>query len=722
MAILVSPGVLTREIDLSLYVPALTSTSLGLVGTCTKGPTDVATLVTDPTQLANVFGLTDPNHPMIQAAQWYLNFGRQLYIVRVANPLTIATADVDLAGAAATSGRLLGSNVGPFTITAPTAGSFLGTEVGPYDITAATNDALSISVDGGAAQPFTLTSGVGRTAQNIVDDINGATIGLTASVSGGKVLLTSNSTGASSSIEINTPASNSANATVGFTVGTYTGTAGTTALSVKVDGGGTQNITLTAGSRTAAQVVSDINGTLTGGLASVVNGAVAITSNTTGTSSSVQGVTSTSLAVLGFDTTLHSGLAAGGVSITVAASSSGSWGNKLTLTVQASNSPTIANAVNLIVFNKGITVEVWKNLVKDSTSPNYWVTQINGNSSYITVTDHTGVPGQPAVISATPLAGGNDGLTGITDSSFIGVIGDGFTTGLQCFYDPGLIDVNLIAIPGQTAMDIHSAMISLCQTRGDCMAFLDPPSGLTPQNVVAFKTATGAYTSRVPLDNSVSALYHPWIKGFDAANGVNVLLPPSCAAIRACVYNDTVGNLWNEFLGVNRGLIPEATGIELTLSNGDRDFLYENGVNPIANLPRYGITIMGGKTLQVAATALDRVNVRRLLNYLHKVVITVLFPLIGEPNTPVLWRRLTALLQPTLDAIANQQGITQYQVVCDASTNPQNLVNAHEVHAKIGILPTPGAEIIYCDFVLVPDIATFTDYLASQNSQNQIVA
>ena len=714
MAVLVSPGVLTQEIDLSLYVPALTSTTLGMVGTATKGLTDVATLVTDSTQLAQLFGNSDPNHPMILIAQWYLKFGRQLQIVRVANQGTLATATVDLAGAAATAGRLLGTNTSPFTFTAPTAGSFLGTEVQPYNVIAATNDDLSITVDGGSPQTLTLTAGAAQTAQQIVDDINANTTGLTASVSSGKVLLTSNTTGASSSIQINTPGSHSANATIGFVAGTYSGAAGNTHLAVAIDGGSTQNITLTAGSRTAAQVVSDINGTLTGAVASVSGTSVAISSSTTGTSSSVQGVSSTALSVLGFDTSLHSGLASGGVSITVNANSPGTWGNGLTLTLTDSNSPTIANAKNLTVQLNGFTVEVWKNLVKDTTSPYYWVTQINGKSSFISITDHTGVPGQPANGSKTPLTGGNDGLSGITDADYIGVVGDGYTTGLQCFADPGQIDVNLVAIPGQTSMPVHAALLSLVEGRGDCMTFLDPPSGLTPTQAVQFKTATGAYTSRVALDDNRSAMYYPWVNGFDAANGINVLLPPSAAAIRACVYNDTVGNLWNEFLGVNRGLIPEATGIERKLSNGDRDFLYENGINPIASLPNYGITIMGGKTLQVAPTALDRVNVRRLLDYLHKVVITTLFPLIGEPNTPTLWRRLTGLLQPTLDYIASQQGISQYQIVCDASTNPQNLVNAHEVHAKIGILPTPGAEFIYCDFVLVPDLATFTDYLAPQ--------
>jgi phage tail sheath protein FI len=101
-----------------------------------------------------------------------------------------------------------------------------------------------------------------------------------------------------------------------------------------------------------------------------------------------------------------------------------------------------------------------------------------------------------------------------------------------------------------------------------------------------------------------------------------------------------------------------------------------------------------------------------MMDYLHKAVVTVTFGLIGEPNDSRLWRRLTGLVQPTLQYLKDQEGITAYQIVCDASTNPQNLVNAHEVHARIGILPTPDAEFIYTDFVLVDSMATFQEYLA----------
>jgi phage tail sheath protein FI len=246
------------------------------------------------------------------------------------------------------------------------------------------------------------------------------------------------------------------------------------------------------------------------------------------------------------------------------------------------------------------------------------------------------------------------------------------------------------------------------------MCILDPPLGLTPTEVVQFKTASGPYSSdRVALDSNRAAMYWPWPMAYDAFDSVTVPLPPSAAAIRTYIYNDTVAQLWFAPLGVNRGLVPEAVGMEYSVTSGDKDYLYENGINPIMNYHNFGVTIMGEKTLQVLPTALDRVNVRRMLDYLHKVVVTTTFGLIGEPNDSRLWRRMVGLLQPTLQYLQDQEGVTAFQIVCDASTNPQNLVNAHEVHCLIGILPTPDAEFIYTEFVIVDSIATFNTYLAN---------
>lgn len=715
MAVLVSPGVLSREIDLSLYAPALTSTILGLVGTATKGETDVAHLITDVTQLAQVVGDPSPNHPAILVAQWYLKFGRQLRFVRVANQATLAAASANLLTAAAGPAVVTGSQTGPFAITAATPAVVTGTETGPFDISTGVNDALKIvvaGVNGDADQDVVLSQNATKTALDVANEINAQTEGLVASVNGdGQIVLTSNDLGATASIQIKAVA-NDAYTRLGLTAATTTGADGTNALSVAVGGVTQPTIYLTAGAaRTAAQVAADI--VIAGLTATVVDNAIRLTSTATGASASVQvqAAGSTAETPLGLDTTLHNGTAVGATSVTVTAISKGTWAHKVT--VKVADSATVSGAKNLSVMLNGFVKEIFRNLVKDSASASYWETVINGVSEYITVTDVPATTPQPANIATTPLTGGNDGLTGITDADYIGVQGDGYVTGLQEFADKATIDINLIAIPGQTSMAVHSAMISLVTSRADSMCLVDPPLGLTPTQVGDFRQALGAYSgTRVAINSNRAAMYYPWVKGYDTSNAVIVDLPPCAAAIRSYIYNDTVGELWFAPMGATRGLIPEAVGIERKLREGEKDYLYELGINPIMSMSSYGVIIMGVKTLQVAPTSLDRVNVRRMMDYLHKVTATVTFPLIGEPNTPRLWRRLTAVLQPTLEYLKQREGLTAYQIVCDASTNPQNLVNAHEVHAKIGILPTPDAEFIYTDFVLVDTMATFQEYLA----------
>ena len=816
MAVLVSPGVLTREIDLSLYVPAITSTILGLVGTATRGLLDTVQLVTDVTQLAETYGPPDPNHPAILTAQWYLKFGRQLLMVRVANPDTVEYATSELTTSSDGPGIVTGAEVGPFTVDAATSaeetgsengpfvlteaspGGLTGTEVGPFAITGGVNDAFTVAVDGGGNQAITLTAGGSLTAQNIADDINLQTTGLTASDEGGAVKIVSNTTGASSSIKLQT-VSNDCYTTLGLNTTIHNGAAGNNAFKIAVDGGSDQTVTLTPGTRTTQQVVDDLNSGTTDLTASVVAGQVHLASNTTGGSSSlniksvagdsytvlgfstgpivgdagtdllilsvsggpdqevtlpagsntsteimdaindaVTGVTAsvsanaltlttggtgsavsiqvkntgTAQTLLGFDTSVHNGSDEGDSSISISANTPGTWGNDLSVKMIASQ--TFPGTVNLIVMYRGYTEEVWRNLTKDVNVPTrYWPNVINGHSRFITVTDNTGVGGQPQAGGVLfTFDGGDDGLTGITDANYIGEQGDGFDTGLMNFAEPNKFDVNLVCIPGQTSMNVHAAEISMCTARGDCMCILDPPSGLTPLEVVDFKRGLGTFSDRVALNSNYAAMYYPWVKGYDTTHAVVVDLPPSAAAIRTYIYNDTVGELWFAPMGVNRGLVPEVVGIERKLREGEKDYVYENGINPIMSYTTYGITVMGEKTLQVAPTALDRVNVRRMLLYLRKVASLVYFPLIGEPNTPRLWRRAVRLLQPTLQYVTDREGITQYQVVCDSSTNPQHLVNAHELHIKIGILPTADAEFIYVDFVIVDSMTTFQEYLA----------
>lgn len=717
MAFLVSPGVLTREIDLSLYVPAISTTILGLVGTATKGPLNTPELITDVNQLERTYGTPDPNHPVILVAQWYLKYGRQCRLVRVANEDTLFSSAVSVPSTTDGAAIIAGTVAGPYTISAAVAGSVTGTEVGPYTIGDGSSDAMLLAIDGGGDQPVDLTAGT-RTAQEICDDINAQTTGVTASVVGNKVKLTSNTAAATSSVRVKSVA-NDAYTVLGFTVAIYSGEDGTDLLNVTVDGGGTQPITLTAGVVNATVVAAEINNQLVGATATVNGSALRITTASTGSSASiVVEADSTADSVLGFDNDAHNGSDAGATSMIFYAITPGSWGNTLKIKIQPSiKYPSLKT---ITVYHKNVVVEIWRNLSKEPTDVDdrdqtqYWETVINNNSDYIRVQDITSNTAQPADGVNWALGGGQDGLSGVESADFIGTVEDGIRTGLQLFSDAESMDINLIAIPGQTAMEIHAEMLSLCEARADCMCICDPPLGLTPVQVVDFKRGLGSFAmDRVALNSSYGAMYYPWIRGFDATHGMIVDLPPSAAAIRTYIYNDIVGEVWFAPAGVNRGRLVEATGIERTLTQGERDFLYENGVNPIANFSRYGVVMWGQKTLQALPTALDRVNVRRLLLYLRKVIATATVGLLFEPNTPRLWRRFVALVTPTLEAIQDREGLNAFKVVCDATTNTPDVIDRSEFRAKIGVKPTKAAEFIIIDFVIVNQSSTFSEVVAA---------
>jgi phage tail sheath protein FI len=682
-----------------------------MVGTATKGPVNSPELITKIGQLEMIFGATNPNHPAVLTAHMYLKYGRQLRFVRVGCSGDLFAAYADMPSQSAGAAVATGSVDGPFTIAAASPAFRDGTEVGPYTI-GANNKEMMIEVDAsGVDQPVTLTTGALRTAQQVVDEINAQTTGLTASVVGNKVSMVSNLSGSSSALNLKTVV-NSAYLTLGLATGLTLGVDATDTLDISINGDPDQSIVLTAGNRSASQVVDDINAVLTDALASVSGLKVRITSTLTGVAASVQiQASSTADTVLGFDNAVHDGTAAGSASIMIQALYAGTDGNNISVKIQDALSE--AGAKTITVMYKGLVMEVFRNLVKTDTSDNYWVTVVNASSEFIRVVDYPGVVTQPANTVSTVLTGGTDGLVGLTDGDYIGTDINGTRTGLQLFRDPDSIDVNLVAIPGVTSMACHSALVSLCEARGDCMTLIDPPLGLTPTQVVDFIRAQGAYAlTRTSINSSYAAMYYPWIKLYDSANSLIQDAPPSSAAIRTYIYNDVVGETWFAPAGVNRGRIVEAIGIERTLTIGERDYLYENRVNPIANFSKEGIVIWGQKTLQVAPTALDRVNVRRLLLYLRKVIATAVVPLIFEPNTPRLWRRFVNLVTPFLRDVKVREGLNDFRVTCDETTNTAVVIDRSEFRARIMLKPTKAAEFIIIDFVLVAQTSTFNEFTA----------
>jgi hypothetical protein len=260
---------------------------------------------------------------------------------------------------------------------------------------------------------------------------------------------------------------------------------------------------------------------------------------------------------------------------------------------------------------------------------------------------------------------------------------------------------NVISAPG-LVYDKHTtpidSIISLTETRGDCIAVIDLYSyGATIANV------TGKADL---LNSSYTAAYWPWLQTA-SATGKNVWAPASVFIPGVYAFTDGAAAPWFAPAGLTRGGVPGVIQAERKLTRSDRDTLYESKVNPIATFPGTGIAIFGQKTLQTKASALDRVNVRRLLIDLKKFIGDQASTLVFEQNTITTRNKFLSAVNPYLDSVTQRQGLYAYRVVMDDSNNTADVIDRNQLVGQIYIQPAKTAEFIVLDFVVEPTGATF---------------
>ena len=223
--------------------------------------------------------------------------------------------------------------------------------------------------------------------------------------------------------------------------------------------------------------------------------------------------------------------------VTLTATSKGTWGNSLSVIVEAG---TVASTFKIIILNSGIQREVFDNLTQgDSSDANFVTTRIDGVSTLVTAIDESASASDPDPILATSLLNGDNGLP-IVPSDLIGTVTATGRTGLKIFDDPDSVDINLLSVPGANTIttdasrSIAAEMIRICENRGDALAIIDPPFGLTVSGVMDFSNAQGSF-SGTSFNSSYAALYWPWVKYNDSHNAVEVWTPPSGWVGPACV-------------------------------------------------------------------------------------------------------------------------------------------------------------------------------------------
>jgi phage tail sheath protein FI len=204
-------------------------------------------------------------------------------------------------------------------------------------------------------------------------------------------------------------------------------------------------------------------------------------------------------------------------------------------------------------------------------------------------------------------------------------------------------------------------------------------------------------------------MYWPWVQIGDPDLGKNVWVPPSVMVAGVYAFNDKVAHPWFAPAGLNRGTIDMAIQAERKLSHSNRDTLYGANINPIATFPGQGVTVWGQKTLQKKASALDRVNVRRLLIKVKKFIASSSRFLVFEQNTNATRKRFLAIANPFLEQVQSNSGLNAFKVIMDESNNPPDLVDRNILYGQIFLQPTRTAEFIVLDFTVQPTGATFPE-------------
>lgn len=273
---------------------------------------------------------------------------------------------------------------------------------------------------------------------------------------------------------------------------------------------------------------------------------------------------------------------------------------------------------------------------------------------------------------------------------------------LDAVSNPDNIDFNLLVIPG-VIQRLHSYIaqeaIDLCETRGDAFYIMD--IGALGDSIT---TVTGQAEA---IDTNYAATYYPWVRVLDTNTNKLLWMPPSVVLPEVYAYNDTVGAEWFAPAGLNRGGVPAAVGVKARLNQSQRDELYESKVNPIAQFPGQGICVWGQKTLQRRASALDRVNVRRLLITVKKFIASSARYLVFEQNTEATRNRFLNIVNPYLAGIQQRSGLTAFRVVMDETNNTPDIIDRNILQGAIYLQPTRTAEFIKLDFNILPSGAIF---------------
>jgi len=658
---IVSPGVFTRENDQSFITQQPVQVGAAIVGPTVKGPVEIPTIVTSYSDYQNKFGTTFVSGNQtysyltsISAYNYFQNGGTTLLVTRV------------VSGAAgwtnAQSNNVFNSIPGPLNETA----NALLTSVGTFTLSGSTAGAFIVS------------------ASN-VDVTASVTLDTTSSISAVTIL------------------SQSGNFAIGNTI---------TFISQSFGAGasGNTNVTFTL-------KADDITNNVPFVLKTISEGTI---TNSSGSENSAGVLTNGSIDNVRWE-------------ISQADSGSGTF----TLLVRRGDD----------ITNEKIVLETYANVSLDPEQSNYIARVIgdsyqqvttNGNETYIeSVGNYPNASryvyvsavnyptpnffdsagnAKPEFTASVPLIGSGtfEGATGnlnigganfyddVNSSNTQGLTAGDYTKVLGLLANKEEYSYKVITTPGLYYADYSAplnTLITTVQERGDAIAVID---------LVAYGATIASTTTQAnAINSSYAATYWPWVQILNPDTGKFNWVPASTLIPGVYAANDAASEPWFAPAGINRGGLTQVIRPERKLQRSDRDTLYEKNVNPIANFPATGPAVFGQKTLQKKASALDRVNVRRLLIELKGFIGQVANNLVFEQNTIATRNAFLAQVNPYLESVQQRQGVYAFKVVMDDSNNTPDVIDRNQLVGQIFIQPTRTAEFIVLDFNVLPTGAEF---------------
>jgi len=309
-------------------------------------------------------------------------------------------------------------------------------------------------------------------------------------------------------------------------------------------------------------------------------------------------------------------------------------------------------------------------------------------------------PNREIALGSTISAGNSQGFD-LTDSTASGSVA--YSKAVNAISNADEYDINMVVTPG-IIRRLHTAVVTdvidMVEARQDAFYITD----LSSVNDTIAQVTTEANK----IDSNYVGSYYPWVKTVDTNTNKLISVPPSVLLPAVYAANDAIAAEWFAPAGLNRGGIIGAVSVLNRLTHSERDTLYENKVNPIATFPGQGIVAFGQKTLQDKASALDRINVRRLLINVKKFVASTSRFLVFEQNTASTRGRFINTVQPYLEGIQQRQGLYAFKVVMDETNNTPDVVDRNILAGQIFLQPAKTAEFIVIDFNILPTGASFS--------------